>query len=432
MLAPYFDFLRSLGTQEFVRLFWFFLVFELPRYVILDYVAILAHYLHRRSQGDARADARRNLFLEKPLVSVIVPGKDEGENFYQLARTLQEQTYQNYELIVVDDGSEDDSALIGRDLEEKGTIDVFLRKEVRGGKASAANLCLRYARGEYVVHLDADCSLDRDALERLLIPLYLDEKVGAVGGSLGVRNRKTNLCTMLQSIEYYLDISVGRLVSSTFGILGIVSGAFGAYRRNVLMQVGGWDVGPGEDSDMTLKIRKAGYRIFFAPHAVSLTDVPTTFRKLSSQRLRWQRSLISLRLRKHRSIFAPDENFSFLNFLYSFNNIFYSLLLSLFWTFYLLDIVFNFTHLIGFIFVTVFILYTASRYIEFGGFLLIAKYKKSKLPLLLYVPLMALYTGYYLRIVRLVAYFSEFFFKSSYKDPFSPAKASREARKHGF
>jgi cellulose synthase/poly-beta-1,6-N-acetylglucosamine synthase-like glycosyltransferase len=183
MLAPYFDFLRSLGTQEFVRLFWFFFILELPRYVILDYVAIFAHYLHRRSQGDARADARRNLFLEKPLVSVIVPGKDEGENFYQLARTLQEQTYQNYELIVVDDGSEDDSALIGRDLEEKGAIDVFLRNEVRGGKASAANLCLRYARGEYVVHLDADCSLDRDALERLLIPFYLDEKVGAVGGS---------------------------------------------------------------------------------------------------------------------------------------------------------------------------------------------------------------------------------------------------------
>lgn len=432
MLAPYFDFLRGLSTQEFIRIFWFFFVFELPRYIVMDYMGIFAHYLHRRSQGDARAEARRNLFLENPLVSIIVPGKDEGDNFHQLARTLQEQTYQHYELIVVDDGSEDDSALIGRNLAEQGAIDVFLRNEVRGGKASAANLCLRYADGKYVVHLDADCSLDRDALERLLTPFYLDEKIGAVGGSLGARNANTNLCTLLQSIEYYLVISVGRLVASSLGILRIVSGAMGAFRRDVLAQVGGWDIGPGLDGDLTVKIRKAGYRVAFDPNANALTDVPTSFAALAKQRLRWQRSLVRFRLRKHLNVFRADANFTLSNFLSFLENIFFNLILNILWYIYIFDILLNFTDYIFFVIITNFFIYTAAKYVEFGALLMLARRQREKLYLLPFIPLMVLYTGYFIRFVRTAAYFTEFFFKSSYKDPWNPPKTSRKAEEYGL
>ena len=432
MIDPYLDFLSGLGFGGFLRVFWFFFLFEFPRYILLDYVVLIVHGINKRMNRGAYAEARRNLFIETPLVSLIIPGKNEGENFHQLAFTLKEQTYQNYELIVIDDGSDDDSFLIGQDLEERGMIDLFLRNEVRGGKASAANFGLRYASGKYVLHFDADCSLDRDAIEKALIPFYLDDRVGAVGGNLGVRNTWTNLCTILQSLEYYIAITIGRLVSSSLGILRIVSGAFGAFRRDVLVQVGGWDIGPGLDGDLTVKIRKAGYRVFFEPSATTLTDVPTSFGTLAKQRLRWQRSLIRFRLRKHVNVFFPDENFSFANFFSFVENIFYNLILNILWYIYIYDILTNFTHRIGFIIITNFLLYTASKYVELIAILLFTDKKRSKLPLIPYVPLMVLYTGYYLRFVRTAAYFTEFFFKSSYKDSWNPAKTSRKAQEHGL
>src|SRR5690625_7974875 len=88
----------------------------------------------------------------------------------RLIRSLEEQTYQNFQLIIVDDGSDDDSVIIGQKMKEEGKIDLFLRNDQRGGKASAANLALRYATGKYVGHLDADSSLHRDAIESVTIP----------------------------------------------------------------------------------------------------------------------------------------------------------------------------------------------------------------------------------------------------------------------
>jgi cellulose synthase/poly-beta-1,6-N-acetylglucosamine synthase-like glycosyltransferase len=430
MIDAYLEFLNGLGVDGVLRIFWLFLIFEVPRYLVLDYVVVLIYALHQRLNRGAYQDARRALRLEQPLVSVIVPGKNEGRNFRQLALTMREQTYRNYELIVVDDGSDDDSALIGRSLERRGDIDLFLRNEVRGGKASAANLGLRYAGGKFVLHLDADCSLDRDALEKMLVPFYLDTRIGAVGGSLCVRNTNANLCTLLQSIEYYMMLSLGRLVASSLGILRIVSGAFGAYRRDILQQVGGWDIGPGLDGDITVKIRKAGYRIYQEAHAVALTDVPETTFKLARQRLRWDRSLVRFRLRKHLNVFVAHENFSLSNFLSFVENIFYSIILTISWYFYLFDVLTNFAQFAGFILLTNFILYTASKYLQFGALLIVARRKASKLKLLPYLPLMVFYSGYFLRIIRSVAYFTEFFFKASYRDPWNPEKTSRVAMRY--
>src|SRR5690625_7679174 len=81
----------------------------------------------------------------------------------RLIRSLEEQTYQNFQLIIVDDGSDDDSVIIGQKMNEEGKIDLFLRKDKRGGKASAAKLSLIYASGNDVVHLDAVSSFHQDA-----------------------------------------------------------------------------------------------------------------------------------------------------------------------------------------------------------------------------------------------------------------------------
>jgi cellulose synthase/poly-beta-1,6-N-acetylglucosamine synthase-like glycosyltransferase len=373
--------------------------------------------------------ARQRFWSERPFVSIIIPGKDEGDNYHQLVSSLNEQSYQNFEVIVVDDGSNDNTAIVGRNLERSGQIDLFLRNEERGGKASAANLALQYCKGEYVIHVDADCSFHKDAIEQIMIPFYLDRDIGAVGGSLMVRNSSESLCTILQTIEYMIYIFVGRTVASSLGILRIVSGAFGAFRKDVLHRIKGWDVGPGLDGDITLKIRKLGYSVHFEPRAVAQTTVPGNFKSLARQRLRWSRSLIRFRFRKHRNLFAPSKNFSLLNFFTISENILYDFVLNVMWYIYMIDIILNFTSTLGYVIIAGFGLYTISKVLEFVVVLLISDTRKDKLKYILYLPAMVLYTGYFIRFVRTWAYIKEYFFRSSYKDPWNPHKTSSEALK---
>ena len=185
--SNFYDYWSNVELGKFLRLFWYFFVVEAPRYLILDMVVIAFYFLNKKLKRKKLAEARRKLFEEMPLVSVIIPGKNEGKHIYKLARSLTEQTYKNFELIIVDDCSDDDTPTICKDLQKHGFIDMFLRNDVRGGKASAANLGLRYSKGKFVLHFDADCSFNRDAIENALVPFYYDPKIGAVGGNF-VRN----------------------------------------------------------------------------------------------------------------------------------------------------------------------------------------------------------------------------------------------------
>lgn len=99
--------------------------------------------------------------------------------------------------------------------------------------------------------------------------------VKGVGGCVKVRNYKETICSSLQAFEYLKRIQVGRIVTSELGIYHIISGAFGAFERKTLKEVGYWDIGPGLDGDLTQKIRKAGYKVKFAEDAICMTNVPT-------------------------------------------------------------------------------------------------------------------------------------------------------------
>lgn len=432
-IDEFFEYLASLGVARFIRIFWFFVFFELIRYLFLDLVimtlAKVLMFLNRKK----REEARNRLYLERPLVSVIIPGKNEGKHLYKLISSLNEQTYKSIEIIVVDDGSDDDTPVIGRDLERNGYIQKFIRNEFRGGKASAANLALRFTTGKFIVHLDADCSYDRDAIENILLPFYEDEKVGGVGGNVMVKNYKKSLATTLQAIEYYDTISVGRVVASHLGIYRIISGAFGAFRADAINKIQGWDIGPGLDGDISVKIRKIGYKVKFANYAVCLTNAPETFKRLTKQRLRWDKSLIRFRIRKHRDVFYPNQHFRFSNFISFLENVTYNLVLNLKWYIYFIDMFLNFPTQLLFILTANLFLYTTSNYFKFLVFTLFRKEKNAGISYFLpYIPLMVVYFGYYLRVVRTVAYFQEIFLKKSYKDPWNPPKTSAHAKQLGL
>lgn len=287
-------------------------------------------------------NAKIQLYTKNPFVSIVVPGKNEGSNIYKLTQSLKEQTYRNFELVVVDDGSDDDTKIICESLQSCGLIDKFYSVGERGGKASAANLALVENKSDIVVHLDADSSLDRDALEQVLIPFYTGDNVGAVGGCVKVRNTDETVCTVMQSMEYLESIQVGRTVTSDLGGYRTISGAFGAFRSDVLKQVGKWDIGPGLDGDITQKIRKSGYNVIFNPKAICLTSVPTSFVNLYKQRQRWSKSLVRFRLRKHSNVFNLfSANFRASNFVTNLDNVVFNFFFDILWLFYMLSFLTN-------------------------------------------------------------------------------------------
>lgn len=427
------NYAMTIGLAKFIRIFWFFVFFELIRFFLVDFIVLSISKLLNRLNRKKKTEAYHRLQLEQPLVSIIVPGKNEGKHIYKLVKSLKEQTYKSIEIIVVDDGSTDDTPIICRDLQKHGYIDFFARNEFRGGKASAANFALRFTTGSIIIHLDADCSYDRDAIEKIILPFYEDERIGAVGGNVMVRNYRQSLATTLQAIEYYDTISIGRIVSSYLGIYRIISGAFGAFRTDVIHKINGWDIGPGLDGDISVKIRKIGYKVKFANEAVCLTNAPDTFKKLTKQRLRWDKSLIRFRLRKHRDVFYPTQHFRFSNFISFAENITYNLILNIKWYVYIADMFLNYDYIIWFIITANFFLYTCTNYVKFILFSLFRKEKNAPMSYFLpYLPLMVIYFGYYLRFTRTIAYIQELFFKKSYSDPWNPPKTSVHAKEMGL
>jgi len=186
----------------------------------------------------------------------MIVGLNEGDTIAHALESVY-GTYPKMELFVVDDGSTDDMAANAAEFAKTHPGVTVLSRKLRGGKSSAMNMPLPLIKSEVVVVIDSDSHLAPGAIWNIVQP-FRDPKVGAVSGSVSARNPFVNLCTWLQAMEYRRSIFLGRILLARLDILGIVSGALGAFRKSALDKFGGWDVGPGEDGDLTIKFRKAG------------------------------------------------------------------------------------------------------------------------------------------------------------------------------
>ncbi|NQZ24240.1 MAG: glycosyltransferase [Colwellia sp.] len=423
------NFISRLSLFEIIVTFWYFFFVDSLRYIVINGIGLIKYFIDSYRLKDRKVLARQQLFMESPLVSVLVPGKNEGKNLYKLARSLKKQSYKNLELIVVDDGSNDDTPTIARHLLKRGLITNFFRNEQRGGKASAANLALRFCKGKFVVHLDADTLARNDALEKMLIHFYLDDNIAAVGGDVRVNNLQASVCASLQSLEYIKTITTARTIASAFGILRIISGAFGAFRTDALNRVKGWDVGPGLDGDITIRFRKLGYKVVHEPNAICYTNVPVKFTKLAKQRFRWDRSLVRFRLRRHRDLLNIfNRNFSFLNFITIMENVVFNFAMNIKWWVYFFYIVVFHTDSLHIILLVNYVLYLISNVLQYIYALLILgdTIKKEELQISLLLVLMPLYSTFLMRPVRTYAHMMELIHKVSYFDAWNPWKVSQK------
>ena len=248
---------------------------------------------------------RTNALYSCPFVSILVPCFNEGETIEPALESLLELDYPRYEVLVVNDGSTDDTLAKARTFEGKfGGVTVRVFDKPNGGKWSALNYAFRRSSGELFLCVDADSRLAADSLRRLAAHMK-NRNISAVAGQIRVRNRM-NILTWLQALEYNMGGGV-RVAQGFFGTVLVVPGPEGLYRRCVLEEVfqkhglsqpnhtPGGVSGPyegdtfAEDFDLSLTILCLGGTIAYEPLAISYTKAPDRAFALISQRYRWIR-----------------------------------------------------------------------------------------------------------------------------------------------
>jgi cellulose synthase/poly-beta-1,6-N-acetylglucosamine synthase-like glycosyltransferase len=248
-----------------------------------------------------------------PLITVVVPAFNEERTIGRVLDSLAEADYPSKQVIVVDDGSTDNTfAAASRYREKFAGMNVdfaVVRKKPNGGKSSAINHGLLFARGEYVVTVDADSVVGRDAL-KIMVKYFQNPSVAGVGGNVKVLNR-VGLLTNCQALEYLVGISLWRRAFDIFGVVMVVPGALGAFSKRVLKQTGNYDKDTlTEDFDMTIKALKCGKVVQASSRAMAYTDAPVSLRDFYRQRIRWYRGNMQTFV-KHRDI-ASNSRFGML------------------------------------------------------------------------------------------------------------------------
>ncbi|MBU1702246.1 MAG: glycosyltransferase family 2 protein [Candidatus Eisenbacteria bacterium] len=227
-----------------------------------------------------------------PGVSIIVPAFNEGAGIEAAIRSLLELDYPTYEIIVVDDGSTDDTYQRAQSMEGRYSgVRIRVLHKRNGGKASALNLGIAAADEELILCVDGDSKLAPGSLRSAMIH-FADPDVGAVAGNVKVVNRR-NMITRLQALEYIEGLNMVRRAQAFFRSVNIIPGPFGIFRRRVILEAGGYTTDTfAEDCDITLKILERGWKIRYEPHAIAFTEAPENMQDLIKQRYRWTRGVL--------------------------------------------------------------------------------------------------------------------------------------------
>lgn len=283
-------------------------------------------------------------------ISIIVPAHNEDITICDTIESLLDLSYNKYEIIIIDDGSTDDT--VKKLIETYGLVKIdrpihysikckdatdyyvsyhhkvpisLILKE-NGGKADSLNMGINVSEFPYVVCMDADSILQKDALENIARPVLEKKNVVAVGGMVRIVNGQTfkdgnivnyhlpkNILLCMQILEYDRSFLASRLLFDKFNGNLIISGAFGLFKKETLIEVGGYDSTTiGEDMELVVRLHaymkknKREYRIAYASNAICWSQAPETFKDLIKQRKRWHIGLFQS-LFKNKSILISPE-----------------------------------------------------------------------------------------------------------------------------
>lgn len=243
-----------------------------------------------------------------PLVSILIPAYNEEKVISRSIESLLELEYDRKEIIVIDDGSKDRTAMLVSHYAHAYPNIVKLLRRPNGGKARAMNYGLLFARGDIVVMMDADSCLDRDAVARI-VSIMSNKNIHAVCGNVEALNR-TNMLTKCQALEYITSENLLRSSLARPGAIAVLPGAFSACRREDFLKLGSYDPDNiAEDFDLTIKLHKVFARsgkLEATSVGTAYTEVPPNLRSLYRQRMRWYLGAFQA-MAKHKDVYLERK-----------------------------------------------------------------------------------------------------------------------------
>jgi cellulose synthase/poly-beta-1,6-N-acetylglucosamine synthase-like glycosyltransferase len=332
-----------------------FAIFIMSSYVILALISIraMSYYLKRHSFVDYNIILPSNL---APAITLIAPAYNEGKTIEENVRSLLSLHYNNYEVIIVNDGSKDNSIdLLVKTYQLKKVDFIFspaiktkpikgiyksenpafkkliVVDKVNGGKSDALNVGINISSNPYIACIDVDCVLEQDALLKMIKPFMeeSDIRVIASGGVVRIANScivksgrliKVNIpdkfLPRVQVLEYIRAFLLGRMAWSKLDGLLLISGAFGMFDKEVVIKCGGYDHKTvGEDMELVVRMRRymveknERYKVTFIPDPLCWTEAPDNYKILGSQRNRWTRGTMETLWIHRKMLLNPKYKF---------------------------------------------------------------------------------------------------------------------------
>ena len=268
---------------------------------------------------DSRERRLVNRFVKnyRPLVSVLIPAWNEEVGLSTTIKSLLASTYTNMEIVVVNDGSTDESHIMMLRFLEKyhramegarDPIRIVYHYKENGGKGSALNTAIALSKGDILLSIDADCFV-KETTVKAFVEAFRNPEVMAAVGNVKVGNTRTVVGT-IQHLEYNFGFYFKK-ADSLLNTIYIIGGAAGAFRREVFQKLGGYSVkNITEDIELSVRIQQQGWRIVYCPDALVYTEGASSVYGLMKQRLRWKRGRFQT-FWEHRKLFfsvRPEHN----------------------------------------------------------------------------------------------------------------------------
>jgi len=242
-----------------------------------------------------------------PPISIIVPAYNEEGVIADSIKALSAITYPDFEVVVVDDGSKDQTFARAQ-AAAAGLPNVRVFSQPNGGKGLALNFGIDHARHEYVFCMDADSYVAPQAL-RTGIRHFASGEVAAVAGSVLVSNVGASQVTRFQALEYLVGLNFYKAAQSFLGLVTIIPGPSGLFAKRAVRAAGGYTVDTfAEDCDLTLRLVMAGERVVYEPAMEVRTEAPETLLPLIKQRYRWNRGILQATKKHVGVLLTPHKN----------------------------------------------------------------------------------------------------------------------------
>lgn len=307
--------------------------------MILFFTFVLFHLLYTFIPLYTSKPNQQITLLEEKGISVIIPAYNEELVIENCLIGIINLHYRNVEIIFINDGSTDktlkilDTSLhlrrtflppqqaltyehVNTTLQSDKHPHIFVIDKVNGGKADALNAGIDFATNEIIITLDADCILETNALH-IINQAFTNESIIAAGGLVHIIQGfkqftpTFNIPNLIryQVIQYLTCFYLHKMTQSKFGSITVIAGAFGAFRRDILLQVKGYRRTVGEDMDITLRIQELigttlkDKKVIFIPEAICYTECPASLKNLYRQRIRWQKAFIDCIIMYRRSLY---------------------------------------------------------------------------------------------------------------------------------